>query len=319
VIRVPVGAASAAAGVFIGFALLAGCATPPMTATLLQPGTQAPRTPIELVRVPFFPQEKYQCGPAALAMVLAADGVPVTAEALVPQVYVPARDGALQAEMLATARRHGRLAVTLPPHLDALLTEVAAGHPVVVLQNLSLPMLPRWHYAVVVGYDLAQQQLWLHSGTTPRLALSLAVFERTWARSGHWAMVAAPPGRLPVTADAQTLLAAATALERVDARAANAAYRAMTARDPDWYGAWFGLGNTSHAMGDLDAALAAFTRTVSIAPHAADAWNNLALTQLALGRADAALASARRAVAIGGPRAARFQETLLAAERARRS
>ena len=52
-----------------------------------------------------------------------------------------------------------------------------------------------------------------------------------------------------------------------------------------------------------------------IDPQAADGWNNLALTQLALGRLGDARVSAQRAVALGGPRAARYRETLDAIER----
>jgi tetratricopeptide (TPR) repeat protein len=287
-----------------------------MTAALLETPAAATRGPVELAAVPFFPQDAYQCGPAALATVLAADGAAVSADALVAQVYLPAREGALQAEMLATARRHGRLAVVLPPRLDAVLAEIEAGHPVIVLQNLSLPVLPRWHYAVVIGFDLERRQVLLRSGTTRRLALPLATFERTWARSGHWAMAATPPDRLPTTPDVAALVAAAAALERVDVRAAGEAYRALAARAPEAYGAWFGLGNVAHALGDLDGAQRAFARAAAVDPQAADAWNNLALTQLARGRVAEALASARRAVALGGPRADRYRETLRAAERA---
>jgi tetratricopeptide (TPR) repeat protein len=311
--------APAAAGVFVCAALLAGCATPPMTAALTTQPPPAIARQALLERVPFFPQDDYQCGPAALAMSLAADGAPVTAEVLVAQVYLPAREGSLQVEMLAAARRHGRLAVVLPRRLDAVLQEVAAGRPVIVLQNLSLPVMPRWHYAVVIGFDLDRQQILLHSGTTARLALPMSVFERTWARGEHWAMVATAPAALPASPDATSLLAAASALERVDPAAAGRAYAALTLRHPDLYGAWFGLGNTSHAGGDLAGAQQAFARATEIDPQAADAWNNLAVTQLALGRVGEASASARRAVALGGPRAARYRETLESIERRRGS
>jgi tetratricopeptide (TPR) repeat protein len=268
-----------------------------MTAGLLaQPPAALPAGPTSLPQVPFFAQDDYQCGPAALAMALAADGAPVTADALVPQVYLPAREGSLQAEMLATARRHGRLAVVLPARLDAVLAEVAAGRPVIVLQNLSLPIMPMWHYAVVVGFDLAQRQIILHSGTTPRLAMEMSVFERTWARSGHWAMVVTAPGVLPVTPDAAALLAAAAAFERVDAAAAGRSYEALTRRDPALFGAWFGLGNARHATGDLAGALQAFSRAAEIDEQAGDAWNNLALTRLALGQLAEARTAAQRAV-----------------------
>jgi tetratricopeptide (TPR) repeat protein len=286
------------------------------TALATQPPPTLGRQAV-LARVPFVPQEDYQCGPAALAMALAAAGAPVPAEALVAQVYVPARGGSLQVEMLAAARRHGRLAVVLPGRLAAILSEVDAGRPVIVLQNLSLPVVPRWHYAVVIGYDLDRQEIVLHSGTTAELALPMAVFERTWARGGHWAMVATAPSALPSSPDASSLLAAAAALERVDAAAAGPAYAALTVRHPSLYGAWFGLGNASHSAGDLAGAERAFLRATETDPQAADGWNNLALTQLALGRVGDAHASAQRAVALGGPRAARYRETLEAVERRR--
>jgi len=287
-----------------------------MTSALLaQPPATYPLR-AELAHVPFFPQEDYQCGPAALATVLAAAGVSVTADALVPQVYLPARAGSLQAEMLATARRHGHLAVVLPPKLDAVLAEVTAGRPVVVLQNLSLPVLPRWHYAVVVGFDIADGHVVLRSGGTSRLVLPLSVFERTWARSGHWAMVVTVPGNLPASPDNTALLAATAALERVEARAAGPAYEALTVRDPGLYGAWFGLGNVRHATGDTAGALRAFERATQLDPEAADAWNNLALVHLAAGRVQEARHAAERAVALGGPRMDRYRETLGAVERA---
>ncbi|MDH5207473.1 MAG: PA2778 family cysteine peptidase [Burkholderiaceae bacterium] len=287
-----------------------------MTAALqAQPPAAVARSAL-VPSVPFFAQEDYQCGPAALAMTLAADGVPVTPEALVPEVYLPARSGSLQAEMLATARRHGRLAVVLPARLDAVLAEVNAGRPVIVLQNLSLPVIPLWHYAVVIGYDLAQQQILLHSGTTARQRLPMSVFERTWARSGHWAMVTTRPDALPVSPDAATLLAASAALERIDAGSAASAYAALTRRDPGFYGAWFGLGNARHAGGDLAGAQQAFSRATEIDPRAADAWNNLALTQLALRRTGEARTAAQRALALGGPSSARYRQTMDAIERA---
>jgi hypothetical protein len=314
--------APAAAGVFICALLfaLSGCAslgTPPMTAQL----TAAPPAALPAqaqVPVPFFAQRDYQCGPAALAMVLAAGGLDVSADQLTPQVYLPAREGSLQPEMLATTRRQGRLAVVLPPRLDALLAEVAAGHPVIVLQNLALPASPVWHYAVVIGYDLPRGAITLHSGVTPRLTMELAVFERTWARSGHWAMAAVLPSQLPLTPSADDLVQATAALERVQPAAALAAYDAIIARHGDVYGAWLGLGNARHAAHDLPGAAAAFVRATEIRPAAADAWNNLALVRLALGRLAEARSAALRAVELGGPRLARYRETLAAVERAAR-
>ena len=67
------------------------------------------------------------------AMVLIWSGPPVTQEEIAAQVYTPGRAGTLQSDMVAGARRHGRLAVPVT-RLSDLTAELVAGHPVVVFQ-----------------------------------------------------------------------------------------------------------------------------------------------------------------------------------------
>lgn len=280
--------------------LLTGCAT--QTRSLLsQPDPSLPSV-VELKGTPFFAQEDYQCGPAALAMVLQSAAIKVTPEALVPQVYVPARQGSLQPEMLAAARRNGALAVTLPPQLRALLDEVAAGNPVVVLQNLSLPIKPLWHYAVVIGYDLAAEEIILRSGTTEREVMPLSTFENTWRRSGFWSMVAMPPGRLPRTATEADVTEALVAFEKSAAPAdAWAAYKAALQRWPGNLTIELGTGNSAWRAGNKQAALATFRKAATDHPDSVAALNNLASALAELGQLDEALPIAQRAVALGGP------------------
>ena len=99
------------------------------------------------------------CAPAALATVLVASGVNVSPEALVPMVYVPLRQGSFQVEMVAAARSFDRLAYQIPPTLDALFAEISMGHPVLVLQNQGLSWYPRWHFAVVRGFDIKRRRV----------------------------------------------------------------------------------------------------------------------------------------------------------------
>lgn len=302
--------APACAGVLLWMILmLAGCATPQVAQLVSHPPAALPAR-VELDSVPFYPQEQYQCGPASLAMALVHAGVRATPEALVDQVYLPAREGSLQAEMLAAARRHGLVAYQLAPRLEDVLREAAAGTPVIVLQNLMFDFLPRWHYAVVVGYDLRREEIILRSGTTARLAMSLINFERTWARGGYWAMVALPPGRLPASAREEAYVGAAVALERASPEAARLAYATALERWPHNLIARIGAGNAAYTMQDYAAAEAAYRQAVRDYPQAADAWNNLAQTLLRLGRREEALDAAQRAVALGGPRLARYRSTL---------
>lgn len=274
--------------------------------------------PVELHEVPFFPQEDYQCGPAALAAVLTWSGVSVTPEELRPQVYVPVRKGSLQVELAAAVRRHGRIAYVLEPSLDHLLAEVADGRPVIVLQNLGFGWHPVWHYAVVVGFNPGAEQIILRSGQLKRNLLSMRLFERTWRRGDYWALAVLRPGELPVTADVQRYLASVIALEKLGRwEAANEAYRAAVRRWPDNLVALMGLGNSAYARGDREGALAAFRRAVASHPHSAAAYNNLAHVLAEKGELERALRHARRAVELAGQGYPEF-EAMLADIEARR-
>ena len=311
--RAPASAGALLCAVLAG---LAGCAPPQFAALHASPSAGLPAR-VELDRVPFFPQDEYQCGPAALATALVHASVATTPEALVTQVYLPGREGSLQAEMLAAARRHGRVAYRLAPRLEDVLLEVADGAPVIVLQNLALEFSPFWHYAVVIGYDLPREEIILRSGTTRRAVVTLATFERTWARGEHWAMLALGPERLPRTVSEDRYVVAVAALERVAPAAARRAYTTALERWPGNLTARIGQGNAAYALRDLPGAEAAYREATRLHPQAADAWNNLAQALLELRQLDEALAAAQRAVGIGGPRLAQYQATLRAIAGAR--
>lgn len=299
---------AALAAVFLCVVLtLLGCATPQVSQLQQHWPADVPAS-VALKNVPFIPQEDHECGPASLAMVFQAAGVAATLEQLVRQVYVPGRQGSLQVELLAASRRHGLLAYRLAPVLEDLLREVAAGHPVLVFENLSLPIYPVWHYAVVVGFDRDRNTLVLHSGTAAALEMSLFTFERTWVRGGNWAIVVLPPNQLPVTADADAFAQSAAALEPADARAAHIAYATALTRWPDHKALLFGLGNTAYALGNLTDAASAYQSAVQVHADFADAWNNLAQVQMELGRHREAANAIAKAVTLGGPRLAQYLE-----------
>jgi hypothetical protein len=292
-------------------AALAGCtAQAPLRASLPagQPGG------IELVATPFFPQEDHQCGPAALATTLAAAGVVIEPESLVPQVFLAGRQGSLQADLLGAARRHDRLPYPLQPGAGPLLAELAAGHPVLVLQNLATRRFPQWHYAVLVGYDADRGTAILRSGRQPRVEMRWTRFMATLERADHWSVLVLEPGQLPATVQNRPYVGAAAGLEAAGRlEAARVAYRVATARWPDEALGWLGLGNVAHASGELDAALAAYARAVQVAPANAAARINLAQALLESGCVAQAVREARQAEApAAGTALAPVVATLLA-------
>lgn len=298
------GAQVAARAVVLLFALgwvltLGACAVladPPMTAALK--AAPPPELPLRIERdeVPFFPQTLHHCGPAALATVLADIGLPADLQALADAAYLPLREGSLQADMLGAARRHGAVATRLPRRLDALLQELAEGHAVLVLQNLGLGFAPRWHYAVLVGYDLAAGQVLLRSAATRRLPMAMRTFEHTWARGGHWALVLLPPGRVPATALQPDAVDAALGFERVGPPLQAArAYAAVLQRWPDDLLAAIGLANAWHAAGDTAQAVHVLQQAAT-RHDSAVAWTNLARLHLLAGDRPEAQRAAERAV-----------------------
>ncbi len=296
------------AGALTALLLLNGCATAPDLRELRS--ASAPSHAL-LDAVPFHPQSEYQCGPAALAMALQASGADASVDALIPQVFLPGREGSVQPEMMAAPRRHDRVSYPVGGELTNLLEQVDAGHPVVVLQNLSLPIYPLWHYAVVVGYDLDAGDLILHSGTEARRRIPVGTFDKTWARGKRWAMVALPPETLPVGIGELAALAAIHDFERVAGTAsALPAWIAATERWPNVANGWFARGNAHYAEADRDAAHAAFTAAVQVDPGHAPAWINLGTLYEELGQSERAGRAYAHAAAIDGPWQSKARDAL---------
>ncbi len=293
---------------------VAGCATQPLQSYQLLKSPAAQQPPVELIAVPFFPQEEFQCGPAALATVLNWSGTQLTPENLAPQVYLPGRQGSLQIELLAATRRHGRIPYGLRPELETLINEVRAGHPVLVLQNLGLSWYQKWHYAVVVGFDLQQDQIILRSGREQRHVVPIKLFERTWRRGDYWAITVTTPDHLPVSAEEIPYLNAVVPLERLQRWQDTAtAYTTALTQWPDSITARMGLGNSRYALHDLRGAEAAYRHVTQQDPGFAPAYNNLAQTLADQGQLHAAENAARQAIHLTTPSNALFtiyQETL---------
>ena len=279
---------------------LSACSTPQSDLVTADPGPLPAEA--EVLGVPFIAQDRYYCGPASLAMVLNWSAEPGAVafdqDDLVAEVYTPEKEGTFPSDMLAAARRHGRLAVPVTD-LPDLLAELEAGHPVLVFQNLGLSWVPQWHFAVAVGYDLAGPNLVLRSGEDARRVTGLETFEHTWARGDHWAITVTPPDRLPARASEAAVLTAAAGIERAgQLAAARRAYEALLDRWPESHGGLMGLGNTAFKQDDFAAAETAFRQAAQLRPEAPEPWNNLAYALARQDRRAEAIAAAKRAVAL---------------------
>lgn len=275
--------------------LLEGCSG--IAPTLDRPAVGAEAQ--ELTDVPFFPQREYECGPAALAEVLTYSGIARSPDDLVAQVYLPGRQGSLQAEMIAAARRQGRLVYPLKTPQE-MQDQLQAGWPVLVFQDLGLPQYPRWHYAVLVGWKSGREVV-LRSGTTRRAVLNEATFLRTWEWGGAWAQVVLAPDQLPARADPDRYLAAAWNLESIGhIDAALRAYQTATRRWPEDDLPWLAWSNLLLDAQGPAAALDAITQGLHYSPDSDALRLNEAGIFLALGKRADALPIAREIASRNG-------------------
>jgi hypothetical protein len=293
--------------------VLSGCAQlVPQTIVLRTDWPAGVPRQVELAQVPFFPQNDYQCGPAALASALNYSGVLAGPESRADEVWLPSRKGSLQVEMLAAPRRHGRVSYRLEPRYADLLREVAAGNPVVVLQDVGLmtPFLAQWHYAVVNGFDYETGTIYLRSGLQVRQQMSFTAFERSWIPGNHWAMVVQPPDKVAATATEERWLQALLGLARGgDVAATVNGYAAALQRWPDSLPAAIGLANSLHARGSIAEAAGVLREALQRNPQSVIVLNNLAQTLSDLGRHAEALALIDRASDPQNPFAAEVRST----------
>jgi tetratricopeptide (TPR) repeat protein len=291
--------------------VLSSCAS---TAIQTEALLSAPRdlpAHVEIPGVPYIAQSAHYCGPATLAMAMGWAGHPLSIERAGEEVYTPGRKGALQMDLISASRREGMMAVQIQG-LRNLLAELAAGHPVIVLENLLFPWYPWWHYSVAYGYDLADATLLLHSGGNRAWSFGLRKFERNWKYADYWGLVILPPGELSASAGDLEHCAAAAGIEQLGMLdRAEVAYRAILHRWPESFGALIGMGNVAYARGKFREAVAYLERATSAFPFSAAAWHNRATAEGAAGDRGAASISAARALELASPaEAPAYRESL---------
>lgn len=291
---------------FIVF-LSSGCGLRPAD-NLLLPADSAEE--IFLESVPFFKQEIYQCGPSSLAMVLAWNGLRISPDDLTDAVYTAKLHGSLQPSLISAARQYGRVAYPIKG-MEELFEELNAGHPVIVLQNLGLKWYPKWHYAVVIGYENSGRKIILHTGIKEAERISIRLFQTTWAQSDYWGLLVLSTDELPATVNEGKYLNAIAGLERAGQfELAASGYKTAINRWPKSLSAWMGLGNSLYAQGNLSFAASAFEQAIKLYPSNGMPLNNLAQVLWEQDKKEQALRTIHHAINLGGPLKEVFEETL---------
>lgn len=255
-------------------ACLAGCASSTIQTDVLSRSATSLKPSVNNL-APYIEQNVGHCGPATLAMAIAATGNPYNTEEITSQVYSPKAKGSLQESMISAARRQGYLAIPITG-FAALLKELDAGHVVIIFENLGISWIPQWHYALVTGYDLQNKTLVMHSGPQPSQFMDMAEFELSWKLTNYWALVVLPPGEVSASSDEITHLRAAVALENMEnLEAAKRAYLGILGNWPNSLIAFIGLANVYYNLGDHSSAVRTLQTAIKLYPASVEARTNL--------------------------------------------
>jgi Flp pilus assembly protein TadD len=284
-------------GVFLLVAfLLGGCATSTrQTDRLLKSSTDLPAKS-RLTELKLIKQKQNHCGPATLAMVLKHVGKNVSLTEITLQSFTEKAQGTFQADMLSTARHQGMLTIPINT-MEDLIKETAAGHAVIVFQNLGFSWWPQWHYAVVSGHDLSGPDIYLHTGDKKFAKTDMRFFERSWKLGGYWGLLILPPNQLSAAGSELAHAQAGALLEQLSKlREAQISYQTMLTKWPQSLSALIGLGNIAYAEAQYPQAINALNKAVLYHPRSAAAWHNLAFAQWAAGKKTLAKTSAQKAL-----------------------
>lgn len=200
---------------------LMGCAGSP------RPGLQGLPERVELTGLLFFRGDAYQGGPQVLASMISQQGIVITPGLLLKSLHLPGAEAQLEQNLQVAARDFGMVVYPLDNTLAQVLTQVAAGYPVMVRITEGSAFWAEPRYAIVAGYNRHKQTILLRSGMNRRLVMGFGSFESAWDSAGHWAILVQGPTQIPAKVDSQRWLKAAADLaqagqEQAAARAVKA-------------------------------------------------------------------------------------------------
>lgn len=142
-------------------------------------------------QVPFVGSPGDDSGASVLASVLAYFGITRAPAAILEDLPRTLGGGILALDVALYPRRFGLQTVFGRGDLDAMETQLGAGHPVIVM--LDDGRTP--HYALVVGLDRSHGHVLIYTAERSNVLVPLREFRRSWSRAGHWMTAIERKGR----------------------------------------------------------------------------------------------------------------------------
>lgn len=252
--------------------LLGGCAT-----SKIQDYRSTNEPTNKKLEVPFVAQGDNLCGPATLKMASEKyiPGTPL--ETYKKFAFAEKAGGTFKSDMLSTTRRLGLVPYRVS-NLKTMLSEIDQNRPVIVFQNLGLSWFPKWHYALLTGYDSQKNIVYLHSGFTAYDEMGFSLFVRTWKRGENWSYAILPSDIIPSYAEWEEVLDNATTFDNLkNIDVSRNIYSSMTKRWPNRFEPYLGLANIEYALNKKKSAISYIKKAIEIEPNHPALLYNLAV------------------------------------------
>lgn len=136
--------------------------------------------------VPFFRQNQYDCGPAALACVYNFLGVKQDPQEISDRVFSRTQKGSLNLQMLIDARERGLAATMYSGSFEHIKQAIDDQTPLILMLAEDEDSL---HYVVVVGYEGEDLSVIIvHDGYEAFKQYKRETLERKWSHTGYCAI-----------------------------------------------------------------------------------------------------------------------------------
>ncbi len=170
---------------FLIFTILIFCSCAPKS------GITASNNAQYIKQVPFYPQEKYQCGPAALAGVLNYWGVDVTPQEIAEEIFCESARGTLNIDMVLYAQRKGLQAKYYRGGIEDIKRKISDGFPMIALVDFGfMASYQVNHFIVVIGFS--EHGVIVNSEKYQGRLLSWRDFEKAWKKTHFWTLFITP-------------------------------------------------------------------------------------------------------------------------------
>lgn len=169
---------------FLIFTILVFCSCSPIR------GIPASNNVQYIEKVPFYPQETYQCGPAALAGVLNYWGVDVSPQEITEKIFSESARGTLNIDMVIYAQSKGMQARYYRGGIEDIKKKISEGFPMIALVDFGFMVYQVNHFMVVIGFD--ERGVIVNSGKDQGQLIPWKDFEKAWGKTHFWTLFITP-------------------------------------------------------------------------------------------------------------------------------